>query len=119
MISGFARRSPRRAATSSAGRTVTYAELDRLSDVLAQRMTAAVRPGGTVAVRSDDRADHVVGLVAALKCGLTWVSLDPDAPAARTEGVVARSGAVLVPPVRDVPDSAPPPAPPSSWAGIR
>ncbi len=86
---------------SSAGRTVSYAELDRLSDVLARRMAAAAGPAGTVAVRSDDRADHVVGLVAALKSGLTWVSLDPGAPAARVDGVLARTGAVLVPPVRD------------------
>lgn len=96
---------------SSAGRTVSYAELDRLSDVLAQRMAAVAGPAGTVAVRSDDRADHVVGLVAALKCGLTWVSLDPDAPQARTEGVLARTGAVLVPPVRDAPADGPPDTP--------
>jgi amino acid adenylation domain-containing protein len=98
LFAAAARRTPSRAALRSAGRTVGYAELDRRSDALAARMAVlAPGPGAVFGVRSHDRADYVVALLAALKSGNVYLPLDPDAPGARIAGILADSGAVPLP----------------------
>ncbi|WP_308217757.1 non-ribosomal peptide synthetase [Streptantibioticus silvisoli] len=116
LLSGFARGAPERTAICSPGRTVTYGTLDRLSAILAGRMAAAAPPGGTVAVRSADRVDHVIALVAALRAGIPWLALDPAAPAARNERIAERCDAVLLPPVRETEPHRPGAGRPDTWA---
>lgn len=78
-----ARRFPDRPAVRLGGRTVRYRELDELSGALAAR----IAPGRTVAVTGRDRLDHLVGLLAALRAGATYLPLDREAPEERNRWI--------------------------------
>ncbi|WP_434094368.1 amino acid adenylation domain-containing protein [Streptomyces erythrochromogenes] len=90
-----ARRFPDRPALRLGARTVTYRELDELSGTLAARIAARTAPGATVAVTGRDRLDHVVGLLAALRAGATYLPLDREAPEERNRWIRADAGAAL------------------------
>ncbi|WP_435845365.1 amino acid adenylation domain-containing protein [Streptomyces erythrochromogenes] len=90
-----ARRFPDRPALRLGARTVTYRELDELSGALAARIAARTAPGATVAVTGRDRLDHVVGLLAALRAGATYLPLDREAPEERNSWIRADAGAAL------------------------
>ncbi|MCC9308102.1 amino acid adenylation domain-containing protein [Kitasatospora sp. RB6PN24] len=97
LIAATVRRTPSRPAIQLAGRTVDYAELARRSDALADRLAElAPGPGGVVGVRATDRVEYVVALLAALKAGVAFLPLDPEAPQARQAAILADSGAVLL-----------------------
>ncbi|MFD7611484.1 amino acid adenylation domain-containing protein [Streptomyces sp. NPDC059828] len=86
-----ARRFPDRTALRLGVRSVTYRELDELSGALAAR----IAPGRTVAVTGRDRLDHVVGLLAALRAGATYLPLDREAPEERNRWIREDAGATL------------------------
>ncbi|MFD5425626.1 amino acid adenylation domain-containing protein [Streptomyces sp. NPDC127084] len=86
-----ARRFPDRPALRLGSRTVAYRELDELSGALAAR----IAPGRTVAVTGRDRLDHVVGLLAALRAGATYLPLDREAPEERNDWIREDAGATL------------------------
>ncbi|MEV6974194.1 amino acid adenylation domain-containing protein [Kitasatospora sp. NPDC093806] len=86
-----ARRFPDRPAVRLGGRTVGYRELDELSGDLAARLA----PGRTMAVTGRDRLDHVVGLLAALRAGATYLPLDREAPEERNRWIREDAGATL------------------------
>ncbi|MFE0582148.1 amino acid adenylation domain-containing protein [Streptomyces sp. NPDC058874] len=90
-----ARRFPDRPALRLGARTVTYRELDELSGALAARIAARTGPGATVAVTGRDRLDHVVGLLAALRAGATYLPLDREAPEERNRWIRTDAGAAL------------------------
>ncbi|MFJ3976405.1 amino acid adenylation domain-containing protein [Streptomyces sp. NPDC090021] len=90
-----ARRFPDRPALRLGARTVTYRELDELSGALAARIAARIPPGATVAVSGRDRLDHVVGLLAALRAGATYLPLDREAPEERNRWIREDAGAAL------------------------
>ncbi|SOJ52690.1 putative sulfoacetate--CoA ligase [Mycobacterium simulans] len=75
---------------------VTYQELIRLADDLAQQlMRAGLMPGDRVGLRTASNAEFVVGLLAASRADLIVVPLDPALPVsdqrARSEAVGARA----------------------------
>ncbi len=86
-----ARRFPERPAVRLGERTVRYRELDELSGALAAR----IAPGRTVAVTGRDRLDHLVGLLAALRAGATYLPLDREAPEERNRWIREDAGATL------------------------
>ncbi|MGW7438736.1 amino acid adenylation domain-containing protein [Streptomyces sp. NPDC054849] len=86
-----ARRFPDRPALRLGARTVAYRELDELSGALATR----IAPGRTVAVTGRDRLDHVVGLLAALRAGATYLPLDREAPEERNRWIREDAGATF------------------------
>ncbi|MFI8962709.1 amino acid adenylation domain-containing protein [Streptomyces sp. NPDC053493] len=86
-----ARRFPDRPALRLGARTVAYRELDELSGALAAR----IAPGHTLAVTGRDRFDHVVGLLAALRAGATYLPLDREAPEERNRWIREDAGATL------------------------
>ncbi|MFF7633575.1 amino acid adenylation domain-containing protein [Kitasatospora sp. NPDC008050] len=97
LIAAVARRAPSRAAIRVGGRSVDYAELAGRSEALAGRLAGLVPgPGGVVGVRAADRVEYVVALLAALKAGVAFLPLDPEAPQARVAAILADSGAVLL-----------------------
>ncbi|MFJ9607447.1 amino acid adenylation domain-containing protein [Kitasatospora sp. NPDC101176] len=86
------RRFPERPAVRTGGRTISYRELDGLIAALAARLA----PGRTVAVSGRDRLDHVVGLLAVLRAGGTYLPLDRKAPEDRNRWIAEDAGASLV-----------------------
>ncbi|MEU0764851.1 amino acid adenylation domain-containing protein [Streptomyces microflavus] len=88
------------AAGAGSGATLTFAELDAVSDRLAHLLAGIAAPaetGATVAVALPRTADMVVALLAVLKAGLVCQPLDLGHPAARTLAVLedARPACVI------------------------
>jgi amino acid adenylation domain-containing protein len=89
---------PDRTALVWAGGTLSYGELDRWSDALAERLIAAgVASDQPVALCLPRSAESVVAALAILKAGGAYLPLDPDHPADRLAFAVGDAGArVLV-----------------------
>ena len=80
-----ARRFPDRIAVVEPGRgSLTYAEFDRLSDRMRDRLIAlGVEPGDRVGLYLHKSIDTVAALYGILKAGAAYVPVDPGAPPAR------------------------------------
>ncbi len=78
------------------GAALTYAELDRATTLLAHRLRRAAGPGDRVALLFEHGTDAVLAVWAALKCGASYVPLDPRLPDARLTRVLAEAGAAAV-----------------------
>ncbi|MDN5757604.1 MAG: amino acid adenylation domain-containing protein, partial [Tomitella sp.] len=79
-----------------AGRTVTYDELDRRSNILARMLIArGAGPGTTVAVAVRRSIESVLCLWAVAKTGAAYLGVDRNYPAARVEHMLADSGVML------------------------
>ncbi len=89
-----AARTPDATALSQAGRTMSYRELDTLSDALAERLRAArVGGGATVAVVLERSVELIVALTAVLKAGGAYLYLDPAEPAEARARILADAAA--------------------------
>ncbi|HVG43698.1 MAG TPA: amino acid adenylation domain-containing protein [Longimicrobium sp.] len=92
-----AARTPDAVAVSAGGERLTYGELDRRANQLANRLRAlGVGPEVTVAVCMERTADLVVALYGVLKAGGAYVPVDPAYPAERIAFMVAESSAPVV-----------------------
>ncbi|MEV0534873.1 amino acid adenylation domain-containing protein [Kitasatospora sp. NPDC050463] len=97
VLSRFAERvaaAPGAPALECAARTLSYAELDRLSDELSDRL-GPVREQ-LVAVRIAPSFDLVIALLAVWKAGAGYLPLDPAHPEERRQLMLRESGAVLL-----------------------
>ncbi len=95
-------RHPGNLAVADGARTLTYAELDALTDQVAAQIHAHRRAGAGVGAYLAGRGlAEVVAMWSALKAGLAFAPLDPDAPAAWLDGVLDELDAdvLLVDPV--------------------
>ncbi|MFD7260317.1 amino acid adenylation domain-containing protein [Streptomyces sp. NPDC059874] len=109
-----ARLTPDRPAVVDGSREIDYATLDAAADLLARRLTAlGAGPGRRVAVRLDRGPDVPTAVLAVLKSGACCVPLDPSLPAARTDLVLADSGACILLTRTDTPGARP------AAAGVR
>ena len=82
-------RTPDATALVSDDLRLTYAELDRATDLAADRLAAAgVGPGALTGLLVERDGATVVWLLAILKRGAAYVPLDPDYPPERTRFVV-------------------------------
>ncbi|MFT4065914.1 amino acid adenylation domain-containing protein [Paraburkholderia sp.] len=90
-------RHPDRIALHDGTRRATFAELDAAASALAAQLIArdAVREA-RVGVLAERSIEHVLGMLAALKAGATWVPLDPHAPVARLGAQLRDCGALVV-----------------------
>ncbi|MFD1832884.1 amino acid adenylation domain-containing protein [Streptomyces desertarenae] len=85
---------PDAVAVRSAGRELTYRELDRRSDALARVLTGlGVARETPVAVLTDRSVDITVALLGVLKTGGCYVPLHTGFPAERMEWIIRRTGA--------------------------
>ncbi|WP_237749530.1 amino acid adenylation domain-containing protein [Streptomyces sp. SS] len=76
-------------ALRDAGRTLSYRELDLLTDRLAARMVAeGVRPGDRVGLLLQRSAEIQISILAVMKAGAAYVPLDPSYPAERLRYLV-------------------------------
>jgi len=97
MLTDSAARSPDRPAVAAGGRSLTYSELDRLSNQVARVLLAqGVAPGDRVGVLAPKSAASVVGIFGTLKAGACYVPLDPGAPAGRLSAIMRDSGIAVV-----------------------
>ncbi|MFC9328530.1 amino acid adenylation domain-containing protein [Kitasatospora sp. NPDC057015] len=80
-----------------AGRTLSYGELDLRANRLARRLRdLGVGPDARVAVCLEQSPELAVALVAALKAGGCYLPLDPEAPPARLDALVADADATVL-----------------------
>nr|WP_267468446.1 non-ribosomal peptide synthetase [Nocardia farcinica] len=90
-------RTPRATALRYRDTTISYAELDRRSRVLAGELAArGVGPEKLVAVAMRRSIDLVVAVYAVLRAGGAYVPVDPDHPEERNEYVLAGAAPVCV-----------------------
>ena len=97
LLTDSAARQPDRPAVAAGGRSLTYAELDRLSNQVARALLAqGVAPGDRVGLLAVKSAASVVGIFGALKAGACYVPLDANAPAGRLSAIMRDSGIAVV-----------------------
>ncbi len=97
VLARFAERAattPDAPALECAGRTLSYGELDRLSDALAARLGEVT--DRLVAVRLAPSFELVTALLAIWKAGAGYLPLDPAHPEERRRLMLRESGAVLL-----------------------
>jgi amino acid adenylation domain-containing protein len=92
LFQAAARRSPDSAALLFKGEPLTYAELDRRSDLLAHalRRTGA-EPGARIGLCFERSPEMVEALLAVLKVGAAYVPLEPGHPSERLAYILADS----------------------------
>ena len=92
MVAATARRSPHAIAISFADDELTYAELDRHADALANRLQRlGVGPDSIVPVVLDRSADLVVALLGVLKAGGAFMPVDPAQPINRIAAIMSNA----------------------------
>ncbi|MBW8879249.1 MAG: amino acid adenylation domain-containing protein, partial [Acidobacteria bacterium] len=97
LIEAQAERTPDQTAVVCEGEALSYRELCGAADRLAQRLRGAgVGVDGVVGVLSERSLEMVVGLLAVLKAGGTYLPLDPDYPAERLAFMLADSKTPVV-----------------------
>ena len=77
--------------------SLTYDELNRLSNTLAHRLVAlGVGPETVVGLHLERWPSRVIGLLGVLKAGGAYLPMDPDHPAERLAAMLQDSGAKLL-----------------------
>lgn len=90
----WARRTPEAVAVIAGERQLSYGELDRRANALAQSLRAAgVGPDRVVGLRIDRSAELLIGLLGILKAGGAYLPLDPALPRERANYMVTEAGA--------------------------
>lgn len=93
----WARKRPRAPAIIDSGGTVTYAELDRLSNRLARHLQAlGAGPEVPVALCFERSREFVTGVVGIAKAGAACAYLDPGYPPLRLVSMIREAGARLL-----------------------
>ncbi|WP_320779935.1 non-ribosomal peptide synthetase/type I polyketide synthase [Streptomyces sp. CRN 30] len=91
------RATPDAIAVETGGARLTYAAVDRASELLATRLRAAgVRAGRLVGLLTEPGPETVIGVVGILRAGAGWVPLDPTHPSARLAEQLERAGVSTV-----------------------
>jgi amino acid adenylation domain-containing protein len=97
LLTDSARRAPQRPAVAAGERSLSYEELDRLSNQAARALLAqGVAPGDRVGILAPKSAASVVAVFGVLKAGACYVPLDPKSPAERLSGIMRDSGIAVV-----------------------
>jgi amino acid adenylation domain-containing protein len=92
-----AQQNPERVALCWDGGELQYAELDRRSDALAQRLRALGADTGTpIALCLPRSPQAVIAALAILKAGGAYLPIDPDYPVARLRHIVADAAAMIL-----------------------
>jgi amino acid adenylation domain-containing protein len=97
LLAEQARNSPRSTAVQFGRRELTYEELDNQANQLANYLLkSGLQPGDTLGLAVARSPELLVALLASMKCGATYVPLDPTYPAERLAFMLADSGAKLL-----------------------
>ena len=96
LLRARASQNPQAVALQWPGGSMTFAELDHRSEVVAARLSELGEGrGSVVGLLADRSADSVVGLWGVLKAGAAYLPLDPQHPDERLAGVLADAGAAV------------------------
>ena len=91
------RKSPDATAIVHEGRSLSYFELNQLSNRLAHQLIAlGLKPDGCVAICAKRSLNMVVGMLAILKAGGAYVPLDPSYPSMRLMQILADASPKIV-----------------------
>lgn len=98
LVAASARRNPDKTAIVFSDRSLTYGELDRVTDALARylRDTAGVRPGDFVGIMIERSELMAIYPLAVMKAGAAYMPLDPHFPQERLEFMVEDAGLRLI-----------------------
>ncbi|KAJ1909994.1 hypothetical protein IWQ60_010888, partial [Tieghemiomyces parasiticus] len=98
LVGEWASRTPDGIALDQEGRTVTYAEFDRVASALAQMLTRdhGARPEVRIALLLPKSIEFVIALFAVLKSGAAYVPIDLEYPEERIRYIIDDSRATLV-----------------------
>ncbi|HVR11619.1 MAG TPA: amino acid adenylation domain-containing protein, partial [Thermoanaerobaculia bacterium] len=111
LFAAQAARFPDRIAAAGGDSTLSYGELERRANRLANRLgRSGVRPEAVVAVLLERSPELLVAVLGVLKAGAAYLPLDPVLPAERLSFVVRDAGAAVL-----ITRAAPPPL--AGWAG--
>ncbi|AUX27628.1 hypothetical protein SOCEGT47_082240 [Sorangium cellulosum] len=98
--SGFVRRAalrPDAPAVIGPERTLSYGELDRLSNAIARRLRRlGARPNALVAVAAVKGWEQIAAILGVLKSGAAYLPVDPEWPAERIRAVLDQGEAEIV-----------------------
>ncbi|BCK59131.1 hypothetical protein NWFMUON74_69030 [Nocardia wallacei] len=93
LIDARIREQPENIAVRAGAQSITYAELSRRADTLAHLLIShGVQPGSVVAVGLDRSVWVPITLLAVLRAGAAYVSLEPSYPRPRLEFIMADAG---------------------------
>jgi non-ribosomal peptide synthetase component F len=88
---------PDRAAISADGAVISYGELDRWSDAIADRcLKAGIAPNVCVAVCVEPSARLAAATLGVLRAGASYVLIDPQLPARERDVIISRADAVAI-----------------------
>ncbi|QOQ56761.1 non-ribosomal peptide synthase/polyketide synthase [Bacillus amyloliquefaciens] len=88
-----ARRTPNQAAVVYEGKQLTYEELNRRANQLAQTLQAkGVRADQLVGIMTERSLEMIVGILGVLKAGGAYLPIDPDSPPERIRYILSDSG---------------------------
>ncbi|MCZ4518042.1 amino acid adenylation domain-containing protein [Rhodococcus ruber] len=86
---------PDNTAVIDESRSLTYRDVDRQSNALADSLIrAGARPGALVAIAYPRSVDYLVAIWAVAKTGAGFLSIDPSQPVARVQEILESSGPV-------------------------
>lgn len=94
-------------------RSLTYGELDKLSDDFARRLAVrGITRGSVVALMLERSVDAIVAVLGVVKAGAAYLPLDPSQPADRLRFMLDDGGAALIVSRGTLPDRLPSEHPP-------
>ena len=88
---------PDKTAVKDTEHSLTYGQLDKLSDKAAAKLIRlGVRKGQSVAVIAHRKAETIAYILGILKAGANYVPVDPENPKARQDEIISSSNSVYV-----------------------
>jgi len=97
VLSDLATGDPERLAVADGHHRLSYGQLHRAADLLAQRLLArGVKPATLIGVLAERSAEYVVACLGIWKAGAAFVPIDPAYPAARRALIIADAGLEVI-----------------------
>jgi amino acid adenylation domain-containing protein len=91
-----AQQTPHAVAVIHESSSLTFAELDRRANLLAQQLSGRILPGSPVGICCERGIEMIVGVVAILKSGGAYVPLDPNYPPERLRHMIEDASPAII-----------------------
>src|SRR5207253_2739821 len=77
-------------------KSVTYSELEKQSNGLAQMIGRKTNPGDAVGIMLDRGIEAIISMLGILKAGCAYVPLEPKLPESRLREIITKAGVGVV-----------------------